>query len=140
MRGFVRAGMGALLVAVLVGCGSTGGADSSEAAVDSYIAALNARDEGALRALGGSEDPETKTGIAERLAEFGGRDVRVTSRELKDYVPGKAVAQVSGTMSGGQPYRERLALYSRDDRWFVDLQPDKAATPGGAIPTLGAHG
>lgn len=152
MRGFRRwpvlvpatIGVIAMVVVVLLlSRDSPGGAPTREDAVASYVDALNRRDAEALRRISGNEGAALTAGIERRLAEFGGRDIRLTSSEILDgAVPDHSFAVLSGSMTGDDPskqtYRERLYLRHDDGLWYVDLREPLSTTDTRPLPPASA--
>lgn len=132
--GFARAAVGLIvLVAVLAGCAgqdSATGAATPEDAVKSYVDALNNDDEAALRRLAATDNDAVDAGVKKRLADFGGRDIRITSRVIDHGpAPHQASARLSGELNpAGTAYREQLFLNSADGRWYLSLHDGPAST------------
>lgn len=118
--------LGVLLL--LTACAPDTGADSPQAAVDAYIAALNAKDAEALQRLGG--DGTTAEDAQRKLTDHGGQNIKVDNADISsDITPYFAVAKLSGTSSSGT-YTERLNLSrDRDNRWHVAIAPPKPPDP-----------
>lgn len=125
-----RWGLFAVLVGfgLLVGCGSDGGADSPQAAVDAYVRALNARDAPALERLAPPGNNAANE-VRHRIDDFGGKEISLDGVDISsDISPDVANARLTGT--GG--YAERLTLTRTDERWYVVLgqaNPDPAKQP-----------
>lgn len=126
----------AVVVVLLVSGNSSGGAPTREEAVASYVDALNRRDAEALQRLSGNEGPALTAGVQRRLAEYGGREIRLTGSELLDgATPDHSYAVLSGSMTGANTtYRERLYLRDEDGRWYVDLREPLSPTDSRPLP------
>lgn len=105
------------------------GAANPHAAVARYVDALNDADVEALRQLSLTSGPAVDAGIDRRLEEYGGRRLKVLSRDVVA-TPGARVASalLTGVFSDNeQPYRERLSMNrSEEDRWYVHLDEPPA--------------
>jgi hypothetical protein len=118
--------------------GGRGGAASVEEAATAYIDALNRRDVQALRDLSGP-DPAVEAGIQRRLAAYGGRNIRLTNREIEqgEVVPHHGSARLTGTMTTEtgqqQAYQEFLRMNRFEGRWHIELEDD-LAPPTGPFP------
>lgn len=119
---------------LLVACGPDTGADSPQAAVDAYIAALNAKDADAVQRLGIPSFASSDDDGRRKVDEFGGRDIRLDSTDITSPVsPYHAIAELRGTSSSGA-YREDLYLErDTDDRWHISIH--KPAPPDPNKPT-----
>ncbi|MER7134320.1 hypothetical protein [Streptosporangium saharense] len=122
----------AVLCAALGACGTGGQGESTpRAAVDAYVAGLNARDADALARLAPPGN-DARQDIVERLAADGGRDIRLGSVSLADDItPDVVTARLEGE-GGGGPYRERLTVARCGEHWCVVLgQAPSNRTPAG---------
>lgn len=106
----------------LAGCGQDTGADSAEAAVNAYIAALNAKDTDAVQRLANQSPASSDDDGQRKVDEFGGLDIRLDSIDIQTPVsPYHAMAKLRGTSSSG-PYSEDLNLQrNNDDRWHISI-------------------
>lgn len=126
---------------LLASCATSepGGASTPESAVAAYVAALNAKDQPALRRLASEQAPAPDKAIARRLSEHGGRDLHITSQDIQSPVPHQAAAHLTGTMSSpsgqSETYTERLLLDRGDERWYIKMQPSGPPASGGPLPT-----
>jgi hypothetical protein len=132
-----------IVVILLVSRDSSGGAPTREDAVASYVDALNRRDAEALLRISGNESPALTAGVQRRLAEYGGREIRLTASEILDgATPDHSYAVLSGSMTGAdttrQTYRERLYLRDEDGRWYVDLREPLSPTDSHPLPPASA--
>jgi hypothetical protein len=130
----------AVILVLRVLGGTSGGAASPEEAVASYVDAVNRNDADALRRLSPTSGPTLDAGIQRRLATYGGRHIRLDSRNIQSgAVPHQASALLIGVMSANdgsdQPYEERLYLNRSDDRWYVNLHDVPPATGTPPLPT-----
>lgn len=120
----------ALAGLVLVGCGPDTGADSPKAAVDAYIAALNAKDADAVQRLGIPSPASADDDGQRKVDELGGLDIRLDSADITTPVsPYHAIARVTGTSSAGG-YSEKLLLQrDTDDRWHIAIHKPMPPDP-----------
>ncbi|MFI9551125.1 hypothetical protein [Nonomuraea endophytica] len=118
---------GYLLVA---GCGAQpeAGAADPRAAVDAYVAGLNAADHRAVARLAPPlNDPSED--IRLRMAAYGGKAIKLTAVDLSSDITPKVVrAELAGAGTGGN-YGETLTLERQDGRWYIALgsNPDMPA-------------
>ena len=123
------------LVALLGACGhETRGESTPRAAVDAYVAGLNARNTEALAALAPPGN-DARQDIAERLTTDGGQDIRLNSVSLTgDITPDVVTARLEGRGRGGA-YRARLTVARCGERWCVVLgQAPSRRTPARTAP------
>lgn len=120
----------ALLLAACTG--DTTGADDPRTAVDTYLAAMNAKDEPALKNVLVEAHRDQ---AAEHLEARGGRALAVESINItQDFGPMHANAHVRGTHADRSRYDERIAMSKIDDRWYVGI-PGPVRVPPGGKPT-----
>lgn len=95
------------------------GADSPRVAVDSYIAAMNAKDEAALRKVVGKLQ---HSGVAEHLSSLGGKGLTVESVDItQDFGQDHANAHVVGKYADRSPYDDRIVVSKREGRWYISI-------------------
>ena len=120
----------AVLTLVLGACsaGADDGADSPRTAVDGYVAAMNGKDEAALRKVVGEWGHGA---VAEHLSSSGGKGLEVESVDItQDFGPDFANAHVTGMFADRSRYDERIVVSKRDDRWYVNIpRPVPVRTP-----------
>lgn len=112
------------------GCGTRPepGAADPRAAVDAYVAGLNASDHRAVARLAPPLNDPTAD-IRRRLAAYGGKAIELTAVNLSSDITPKVVrAELEGAGAGGR-YTETLTLEREDGRWFIALgsNPDVPA-------------
>ncbi|MET8756553.1 hypothetical protein [Lentzea sp. NPDC004782] len=124
-----------MLVLVLAACsgGDDTGAESPKTAVDTYLAAMNNKDEAALRKVIPEPERDDVTGY---LAARGGKGLAVESADItQEFGPDFANAHVKGKNADQSGYDERIVVSKIDGRWYVNLLrpvPDRSnstATP-----------
>ncbi|MEO3794218.1 hypothetical protein ABGB14_28725 [Nonomuraea sp. B10E15] len=106
----------------LIGCApqSESGASSPRIAVDQYIHALNRSDDQAIARLAPPGN-DASTDIRQRVHTYGGRNIRITSIDIRSEITPKAAkAQVVGVGANGA-YSETLHLSREGERWFITL-------------------
>ncbi|MFE0153272.1 hypothetical protein ACFWY5_39475 [Nonomuraea sp. NPDC059007] len=125
---FARVALAGYLLAAGCATQPEPGAADPRAAVDAYVAGLNAADHRAVARLAPPlNDPAED--IRRRLAAYGGKAIKLTSVELSSDITPKAVrAELAGAGTGGR-YSETLTLERQDGRWFIALgsNPDVPA-------------
>lgn len=112
-------------LALLAGCaGPTNGAETPRAAVDAYVAALNAKDVAALERLAPPRVSATED-IQRRLEAHGGKGIELDVADIVEGISPKKVmtARLRGRTAAGPSYEDQLTLTSTndDDRWNVVL-------------------
>lgn len=122
-----------LLVApllLLAACGPDTGADSPQAAVDAYVAALNAEDADAVQRLGNPSPASSDDDGQRKVDELGGRDIRLDSTDITTPIsPYHAIAKLRGSSSAGA-YSEDLYLErDTDDRWHIGINKPMVPDP-----------
>ncbi|GII94985.1 hypothetical protein Ssi02_52160 [Sinosporangium siamense] len=114
--------LGLLTLALLGGCTQSdpSGRPTAKAAVDAYVAGLNARDPHALRQLAPPGN-DAESDIARRLATHGGQNIAITSADLtSDATPDGVSARLRGKGTKGA-YSEILVVARCGDLWCVAL-------------------
>ncbi|MDA5281212.1 hypothetical protein [Streptomyces sp. Isolate_45] len=116
---------GAALALLLTGCssdtGPNAGPESERAAADAYIAALNAKDTQALRALAPPGN-DAAAEATDRVDRLGGRGLRLQNVEVQhDFGPDVASALLVTTAADGSAGEERIVLTRIDGRWYITL-------------------
>ncbi|MGW0479331.1 hypothetical protein [Nonomuraea sp. NPDC003214] len=125
-----RRGAIVVLAILAAGCaaGAGHGASSPRAAVDAYIAGLNAADSAALARLAPPGN-DARGDIARRLAAHGGQEIRLTSADLADDIsPDVVNARLAGRGARGA-YRERLTVTRCEESWCVVLGQAPSSRP-----------
>ncbi|MFJ7272740.1 hypothetical protein ACIQV3_39980 [Streptomyces sp. NPDC099050] len=121
---------GAVLVLLVAGCGADSGAggESERAAVNAYVAALNAKDAQALRALAHpGNDAEAE--IADRVGRLGGRGLRLRDAEvLHEFEPDFAQVRLATEAADGSAGEERIVLSRVGGRWYLALGQSPAGS------------
>lgn len=142
----IRAGFGralrpvvtaAVLAAALLssGCQGNRGTDSPEALAQAYVAALNARDEGAIEQLTAAHlAPQAE--IRRVLSAQGGQDIRILDTQVREPVsPDFPIVEIKGQSRAGT-YQESLRLSRDGERWRL-LLGDPKPSPESHSPTSG---
>ncbi|NKE58962.1 hypothetical protein FXN61_19965 [Lentzea sp. PSKA42] len=127
------------LVLTLGACstGEQAGADDPRAAVDTYLAAMNNKDEATLRKMLSDAQRDQAAG---HLSALGGKGLNVESLNVtQDFGPNFANAHVIGQYADKSRYDERIVLSKIDDRWYVGIPGTTAGVPSGkttaAVPS-----
>lgn len=117
-----------LVPMLVITCGEQGGAPSSSAAADAYLAALGARDLAAMRRIV-PPDFDAEQAIAEKLDKYAGIDVGSLRRQ---YVPNDITPKfVQVVITADTPAFEDVIHVMRLGRkWFVSLGRLRGFTPG----------
>lgn len=113
--------LASVLVLMLCACstGADGGADDPRAAVDTYLTAMNNKDEAALRKVLSESQRDEAAG---HLSAHGGKGLAVKSVDLtQDFGPSFANAHVTGEYADRSGYDERIVVSKIDDRWYVGI-------------------
>ncbi|MFE6911975.1 hypothetical protein [Streptomyces erythrochromogenes] len=99
--------------------------------MDAYVAALNAKNTGALTGLATpGNDPNAE--VADRVLRLGGRDMKVAKLELlHEFGPEFATAHLSIRAQNGATHDEILGLSRHDGRWYITMgqNPSPSKTP-----------
>ncbi|MFT2017359.1 hypothetical protein ACMA1D_16180 [Streptomyces sp. 796.1] len=134
----------ALVATGLTGCAGdptrpAGGSDDpadgvrgARHAVESYVAALNARDADRLIEVGGVPDDRRARREAGRiLAATGGRELSVVDVRISfDMGPDVASAKLTAEDGAGAPLHETFTVLRTGDGWHVIAFADRPAPPG----------
>ncbi len=122
----------------LAGCAEDTGAESPQAAVDAYIAALNAKDAAAVQRLANPSPAARDDDGEHKVRELGGLGITLDATDITTPVsPDHAVARLRGKSSVGD-YSEELKLQRDpdDDRWRIALHRPQPPVPAKPTATI----
>lgn len=129
----------AAATALLTACGSGEDSESPEdarrnarTAVESYVKALNARDEDRLIEVGGvPDDPRARREARRILADKGGRGLSVTEIRISlDMGPDVASAQLTTEERSDKKARDSFSVVRENGTWHLTVFTDRPPPPG----------
>jgi hypothetical protein len=125
-----------LAAAVLLsGCSSETPKDrerDARHAVESYVSALNSRDEGKLIAVGGvPDDSRARREAREILAAKGGQELSITNVKI-DFDMGDSAgsAKIIAKSNSGKTMHDSFSVVKEDGEWHLSIFADRPAPSG----------
>lgn len=130
----MRSAVALLIVLLTVACSGASGASSVSAAVDAYLAALNARDPAALRQLA-PPDFDAEVAIAEKLDKYAGVDLASLRRSYFPHSVTPNIVEVA-IRAEMPPFEDLISIQRFGRSWYVVIGRMRGFTPG---PTTGTR-
>lgn len=125
-----------LAAAVLLsGCSSETPEDrerDARHAVESYVNALNSRDEGKLITVGGvPDDSRARREARDILAAKGGQELSITSVKINfDMGDSAGSAKLIAKSNSGKTVRDSFSVVKEDGKWHLSIFADRSAPSG----------